>query len=285
MNKIVKCFFSGKWRVLYKGEDEKEFKVLAGERNYWYADPFLFHADGSEYLFTEAFDEKKQVGKIAVSVLKNGVFSVPQAIISNPYHMSYPDVFSYQGGIFMLPETGEHKTLELYKAMEFPYRWERIVLLDHVDYADTTVFINDGKVFLTAYNEKEISTTIYNLDMGSLRLKECYSKKHGEKKFRPAGNIFRSKGRLYRPVQNCEHTYGGSLIINEIVDFERLEEEFVREIKPTEIKNGTYSKLHTLNRDHGYVVIDVFASDWGVKYVRQNIRGKRHRLKMSKEFS
>jgi hypothetical protein len=286
LKKFMEYFDGGKWKVLYKAKDEEKYKILEGEKNYWYADPFLFNFNGIEYLFTEAFDEQKLIGSIAVSVLKNDIFSVPQVVISNPYHMSYPDVFRYKGNIFMLPETCENRTLEIYKATDFPYKWEKRVLLDNVNYVDTTVFINKEEVFLMAFNDMDISTTIYSLDMDSLVLKKSYNKRHSEKRYRPAGNIYKFNGKLYRPVQNCEKTYGESLIINEILDFEHLKEEFVKEIQSKEIKKENYCKIHTLNRDNGYEVIDVYEQDWGLKFFMDRIRSRLHKLKfrLSKEF-
>lgn len=281
-SKIKKYFQGGAWQVLYREKGTDTFRTLKGQKGFWYADPFLLRYDDNVYLFTEAYDIKKQVGKIAVSWLEDGVFTTPQIIIQNVYHMSYPDVFLYNDKVYMLPETGEGGIIELYEAVQFPFKWEKIVLKKGIVLADTTAFLYDGKVFLVGFNEKINMTKLYHLDMSEKKLDCICERKHSEKRFRPAGQLFYREGRLYRPTQNCERKYGGSLIINQVTEFMELKEKFIKEIFPETV--GTqYSGMHTYNTEDFYEVIDVFVNSVGVRCFIDKIKRKLHRIKLERQ--
>ena len=280
-SKLKEYFRGGAWQVLYREKGEETFVPLKEQTGFWYADPFLFQYNNKVYLFTEAFDEKKQVGKIAVSWLENGVFTIPQVIIQNAYHMSYPDVFLYKEKIYMLPETGEGKILELYEAIEFPFKWKRIVLKEGLVWADTTVFLHNEKVYLIGFDEKENITKLCHLDITQTRLNYICEKKHSKKKFRPAGQFFYREGVLYRPTQNCERTYGGGLIINQVTNFMEMKEKCIKEIYPEAI-GSQYSRMHTYNTDDTYEVIDVFVDSIGLRCFINKIKRKLHRIKLER---
>lgn len=118
MNNIV-----GNWHVKYRvnGGVWKDL-VSVGDKHYWYADPMLFEKNGKVYLFTEAFDKRIQKGKLAVSYLTDsGEFSKPEIIINLPYHLSYPCVWEEEGCVYMLPETSQDRTLEIWKSKMIIY--------------------------------------------------------------------------------------------------------------------------------------------------------------------
>ena len=73
---------------------------------------------------------------------------------------------------------------------------------------------------------------------------------------RPAGNIVRRGGRLWRPVQDCRAGYGTALGLAEITRLDR--EGFAQEVR-TVLRPGPGwpgRKLHTLNRAGPLEVID-----------------------------
>ena len=49
-----------------------------------------------------------------------GNWTNPKVVISNKYHMSYPFVFNYEGVCYMIPESAENGSLELYICHKFP---------------------------------------------------------------------------------------------------------------------------------------------------------------------
>ncbi|HRD78851.1 MAG TPA: formyl transferase, partial [Hyphomicrobiaceae bacterium] len=75
---------------------------------------------------------------------------------------------------------------------------------------------------------------------------------------RPAGELFREGGRLYRPVQDCSGGYGSALAINEI---ERLDTTGFRERQVLHTRFAPSERTlgpHTLNVVGDFELIDLF---------------------------
>ena len=106
-----------------------------------YADPFLFRRDGRTFLFLEEIRHPGRKGTIAYTELDAaGNWQEPQTILSADYHLSYPFVFEWEGDVYLLPESSAHRTLELYRAVEFPGKWkfDRVVM-DNIFAVDATI--------------------------------------------------------------------------------------------------------------------------------------------------
>lgn len=117
------------WRKYTPGESLPEtgsgtFARVPYDPAYWYADPILFEVGGRHWLFTEAFRMADHKGLLAVSEMKEDGPTEPQIILEEPFHLSFPHVFRWRGGIWMLPETGNDHSLRLYRCVEFPGKWE-----------------------------------------------------------------------------------------------------------------------------------------------------------------
>ncbi|MFX5785394.1 hypothetical protein ABTE36_23145, partial [Acinetobacter baumannii] len=78
---------------------------LADDGGRYYADPFLFIADGRTHLFVEEFDQMSGKGLISASVLGSGGFERPKPVLETQSHLSYPHVFAHAGAIWMIPES------------------------------------------------------------------------------------------------------------------------------------------------------------------------------------
>lgn len=128
------------------------FRAIKNNLRYWVADPFVFERDGETYIFAELFDYLRRRGVIGYSKLKaNGSFSSWKEIIVEPYHMSYPQIFEHDGEIYIVPETGSGHTLDMYRAVDFPDRWEKSAnMAKDVELADTTLFKRGGNIYALA---------------------------------------------------------------------------------------------------------------------------------------
>lgn len=94
---------------------------------WWYADPLLFHKWGRRWLFCEAFNMETGRGSIAVcDFSEQGLPNPPQVVLEERYHLSFPTVFDWNGETWMIPETGENHSLNLYRCTRFPGEWERV---------------------------------------------------------------------------------------------------------------------------------------------------------------
>ena len=96
--------------------DLLSFDRIPYSDTFWYADPILFSHQGESFLFMESFDMRTQLGSIALARFDEaGRLSEPEVIIREPYHMSFPMVFSWEDGLYMIPETCGNRSLNLYR--------------------------------------------------------------------------------------------------------------------------------------------------------------------------
>ena len=129
---IKRAFYKPNWKLAVResNEDDSIFDVLEAkneynayipEGNYWCADPFIIRECGSTYVFCECCQNINNKGTIAVGEYKDGAISEMRVIIEQDYHMSYPCIFKYGSIFYMIPETADNRTIELYRARLFPY--------------------------------------------------------------------------------------------------------------------------------------------------------------------
>jgi hypothetical protein len=240
------------------------WQVLPDDGHHFYADPFPVVARGTRHLFVEDFDHRRGRGVISVvEIGDRGPTGRPRPVLEHAVHLSYPFVVEDGGDHWMIPETSAAGTVELYRAREFPDRWELAhVLLRDVDASDATAFRWEGRWWLAA--------TVRNGGSCSDALHLWYAdhlagpwRPHDRNPVlvdiasaRPAGRPAWHGGRLLRPVQDGRRQYGGALAVAEIVtlDPSTFEQRVVARLEPGETWRG--SRLHTLNRAGDLEVVD-----------------------------
>lgn len=271
------------WKVIYKGNNNNQWRILKTPSGFWCADPMAFKYNGKIYLFTEIFDMKKQLGEIAVSEYIGDTFTIPKVIIKTSYHMSYPCVFEYNEELYMLPETCQNGTLELWKAQNndiFSWKKEK-ELLKGVKLVDSTVYIKE-KAYIISYSEKEPwMTYVFEFNLDKMCVTELERVSTSENICRPAGYLFMENAALFRPVQNNISSYGESIIINEISSIVPFREEKVTEIQPSQLDNdkNRYSNTHTISKNGRVEVFDVKEKEQvSLRYRNVLIRKVRNKL-------
>src|SRR6266705_2849542 len=97
---------------------------------------------GRYFIFFEELPYRTGKGHLmAMEVFDNAEPGEAQIILKQPYHLSYPFVFDWEGALYMIPETAENRTVELYRCEAFPQRWRlHEILLRDVDAVDTTLW-------------------------------------------------------------------------------------------------------------------------------------------------
>lgn len=256
------------WNVFYKQTGEFKWNRLCKSRRYWYADPILIEWKGRKYLFVEAYDMLLSIGRIAVTEWEGGAFSAPKIILKRPYHLSYPLVFEYKNNLYMLPETGQNGTLELYMAENgSPYGWKRVkVLLNQVMYADSTVVLYNDSYYVIAYEEKrtEWKTHIFKLDMEKMEIDPIETIVSLENTERPAGKFFDRENDMFRPTQFNVEQYGGGLIIEKVNSLTPFSTNKIKKVVVNNLGidtlNGSGGGPHTLAIDRDICVVDVLIS-------------------------
>ncbi len=254
--------FCGDGETLPDGKGDV-FAVLPESKRYWYADPFLFEHGGKVHLFVEMFDNVTEKGLIGVSVLAGDSFSVPEVILEESFHLSYPYVFEDGGEIYMMPETMGDGCIQLYKAISFPDKWEKCkVLVREKGMVDTVVL---GKWLVTSRITDPVKkeTQLQLFDRYTGKAHPMNETLQNNRISRGAGRIFEYGGKTVRPAQNClDGVYGAGLVfysINEISDDSYIESELLR-LDPSQIKlkSGAPAKgVHTYARCGNVEIVDI----------------------------
>ncbi|MFY0604916.1 MAG: hypothetical protein JXQ93_13335 [Flavobacteriaceae bacterium] len=267
-------FTKDQWFLLYKkGKIAPEtsfrtMKKIVPPKNIFWADPFIISKNNIDYIFVEEYDFSIKKGYISViELFKNKIQKVTK-VIDNDYHFSYPFIFEYSNEIFMIPETSENKTVELYKCNNFPYDWSfQKNIFENISAVDTTLFYYDNTWWLfTSIDETnkvtrndELFVFYANSPLDCSWIPHPMNPVVSDAKLaRPAGKIFIKNNKIYRPSQDCTGVYGSSININQIKTLDRKTylEEHITNLKPEwdkEIKG-----IHTLNFNDHSTVIDGF---------------------------
>ena len=271
------CYYSGHWRVGYRfidGNGVLENKNLTGTPwkiidhpyDHFYADPFLFNHEGRDYLFFELFDH--HVGKGTLAVIRfdeNGNPGPAEPVLEEPWHLSYPFIFSWQGDIWMIPESSNNNDVAVYRATNFPLKWERHeTLLSGLEAADATIIEYQGAWWMFAVEREGLggysdTLCLYKADnpLGPWVPHPQNPVLIDHKTARSAGKMVIKNDKLWRPVQDCERGYGSAIGLAEVTQLD--DEGFAQHIN-TVIHSGGPEwpgrKIHTRNRVGRLEVID-----------------------------
>ena len=254
----------------YCEDDFSTFKAINPPRKLFWADPFIIADENNYYVFVEEFIYKTNKAHLSVLQLDcDGHLFKSKKILERPYHLSYPFVFKIDSTYYMIPETNQNKTIELYKCCDFPYIWKfEKYIMENISGTDTTLFHYENKwwLFTTIDQTGGVSSCstelflFYSDDpiMGKWVSHPLNPVVSDESRARCAGKIFIDDGKIYRPSQDCSIRYGRGLNINHIT---KLNEQEYNEVLLKEIKPDWDPKLkgvHTINSDKDMIIIDTY---------------------------
>ena len=254
------------------------FLVFPTSADKWYADPIILSWEGKDYLFCEIYDRKKDIGYIGVTHLDSVTPNFPEKVLDIGTHLSYPCVFSVGQEVYMIPETTTKKSIELYKAIEFPYKWEYVTqITSGKEYADSTYYSDDTKRLLLTfeqYQEDGSITKVHVYDASKIIEGELFDYPSMDFEFsnqsRGGGKLFEYAGKILRPAQVCTKEYGYALNFME-VSFENDSycEKLLNTVYPEKIKSNLNKKIigiHTYALTQDYEIIDVKFDDPRLRY-------------------
>lgn len=267
-----KLFNFYQWFIAYRDKkplcvpfDRHDFTIINPPYGRFYADPFLIKCQGKNYIFFEDYSFVKQKGVISfIEIAKHSKPADPQIVLERDYHLSYPFLFEWNNEIFMIPETGENNTIELYSAKKFPYNWElKKVLMKDIKAYDTTILFSERKAWMFT-NIVERGRPDFT-DLWLFYADSIFDdwKAHPRNPIvsdnanaRPAGNLFYLNGEIIRPAQNSSTRYGQALVLNKLIC---LTEQDYKEIKIEQVNPIWYPRnlsCHTYNFNEDFEVID-----------------------------
>lgn len=181
------------------------------------ADPFLVRTEAGWYMFFEVMERNTQQGSIGLASSQDGLhWSYERIVLDEPFHLSYPQVFEWEGQYYMLPETNQAHSVRLYRAVDFPHSWQLASLLFPGAYVDPTIIRHNELwwIFVKPRGHPESHVNLYFADTlaGPWQLHpQSPIERHTDDIGRKGGRITKAGGNIYKFVQDRYPIYGSRL--------------------------------------------------------------------------
>ena len=256
--------------------DLLSFDRIPFDEHYWYADPILVSHEGTDYLFMESFDMRTQLGSIACARFDEaGVLSRPKVIIQEKYHMSFPMVFSWNGQLYMIPETCGNRSLNLYRCRGNMEQWEL-----EVSFPVEEKLVDTAVVTCSGDRVEIITAALHPQDPLRCRWQKYEIRKEREGYrlvaeeafnardaygygYRMAGSLIRENGRVILPAQvSTEVDYGAWMNLydfsgGDLTRMPVLKKVDVRNILLPDVAQKEHIGVHSYALSDRYEVIDM----------------------------
>jgi hypothetical protein len=179
------------------------------------ADPFLLRRGGVLHLFYEVWHNGRGRGEIAHSTSTDdgANWQYGGVVLREPFHLSYPHVFEWEGEVWMVPESRQDLSVRLYRASRFPHDWVHQATLLRGRFADSTLLRHEGNWWLFAQRGLDELRLFFSHDLaGGWREHPAGPFWPGNRRrTRPGGRILRIGDALIRFAQDGLPTYGNAL--------------------------------------------------------------------------
>ena len=203
--------------------------------NRFIADPQLIEHEGRTWMFVERLVLATNRAHICCAELfDDGTMGPLEVALETPYHLSLPVVFHHDGAVFMIPEAAESGRIELFRAVDFPYRWKHEHTLLDMPGLDTVMHIGEdgGTYFFTSLRHKpHAHPNLFLFRTNGLfepwQMHPASPLSLDARYARNAGPILEIEGKFHRPSQDLTGFYGRQM------HFHRIERLNAREYKET----------------------------------------------------
>jgi hypothetical protein len=161
---LSKIGYKLNWAIAYsfnanlENLEFRKFNKIKNPPNRFYADPFVHSKNGLNICFVEDYNYSQ--GKAKISAIKLATYDYEDlgTVIEEPFHMSYPFIFTDGDNLYMCPETHQLSEIRLYKCIDFPLKWEFYkTLIKDISASDTNIFYLNNKWWMLS-----------NIDTGNL---------------------------------------------------------------------------------------------------------------------
>lgn len=287
MEKIIDRYFGAdKWNIGFVKQSAEDLvtRKKFNEKIVWLnedkadysADPFVVHIDSRAFIYYEELNFWRVKGRI--SRIKDFNFETKQKITGfdpKGIHFSYPYIFKEKSNFYCIPETADAGEVSLYELSQDDYTElkKKRVLLKGPRYVDTSIIHYNGKYWLfTNIDGKLNDIYIYHSDSleGEFKPHQQNPIRVETRNCRGAGNLFTVGGQLYRPTQNLDVRYGGSIVINKVSEL--TEQTFKSEVDFELLPEAPYLEgMHNISFAENLIVVDG-------KRRRQDVITPLHRL-------
>ena len=206
-------------------EDSTPWQVVLPPDDRSWADPFVVEHDAETFVFLEQLRFANGKGELAVGrVEPDGRLTGVEPVLSADHHLSYPYILRDAGRVFMVPESGEARRLDLWTATDFPLRWERAAtLLEGVSAVDASI-VRHGDLYWMWVNTAVPGARVHDEAWlyFSDRLEAGWTAHprnpvvSDARRARSGGRPFLHGDMLVRPAQDCTGRYGSRLVFNAV---------------------------------------------------------------------
>lgn len=233
-------------------------KALLAPRDDYWADPCVVEHAGRRLIFAEEYPARtRRAVIVCLELLADGRAERLGIALDQTCHLSYPQAFQWQGQWYLIVESGGARCVRLYRASDFPLRWQPVTdLVSDRNCVDPTLHYRDGHWYLFVNISESGGSTSEELFLfvseqltGPFRPHPGNPIASDVRHARPAGRLFEHQGRLVRPSQDCADSYGSAIAFNEVLELtpERYRERTLARL------DGSWSA--TLEGCHTYSAI------------------------------
>ncbi|MFD1245138.1 glucosamine inositolphosphorylceramide transferase family protein [Paralysiella testudinis] len=297
--KLKKYFFHEEWNIGIMPLPETASinavpDLLASASVYWLsrrfhfqADPFAVQQGELLYVFYEALNHHWVRGRIRCRVLNAKMQELEDFEIEGVNdlrcHLSFPFVFKYKNQWYMIPEAHELGKIVLFKATDFPKKWQyTATLIEGIKLVDSFLWQRPEGLYLISAEHKTNRQTVYFSRELTHGWQPYTGKVDSENQHtRPGGGVWHQNSMAYVPFQECgAQEYGQSLYLKQIkVDDKGMTSSTEAHLLP--FSSDYPSGIHTLNISKNYLIVD--AKRWVFQPLNFFIRKFRQlRTKLSK---
>lgn len=186
------------------------------------ADPFVLRVEGAYLMFFEILGRSDNKGRIGLARSTDGVtWTYDRVVLEEPFHLSYPYAFAWDGKYYLLPESHEAGVVRLYVADRFPTSWSRREVLLDGAFADASVVYARSAWWLFAHDLETRALRLFFAD----RLEGPYVEhsrspivEDDPSRDRPAGRILAWDGALLRSTQDGDRAYGSAVELHHVTE-------------------------------------------------------------------
>jgi len=181
------------------------------------ADPFMLELNGTYHLFFELLNTRRNTGEIGHAESRDlKSWRYTGVVLKEKFHLSYPYVFSHAGEVYMIPECAKSGAVRLYRAVDFPRKWEFVTSIlrggkKQVPLLDPSVVFHEGHWYLFSYMRKVNNLHIHVAGdlAGPWREHPKSPVVQGSDHYaRPGGRVVADGPVLYRYAQDGVPRYG-----------------------------------------------------------------------------
>ncbi len=283
---LFEAFIPTQWIIVYKKTNEKKWHKIIPDSKVFQADPFVVFNDDKYFVFYEELKFEDYHGYLRAAELdiENNRLINDKIILNLDYHLSFPNVFLENGTYYMIPESEENNSVDLYECTSFPYKWKKKqTLIDNIGTVDTTPLkTKDGWYLFTSEGAKGAG---YNDELSIYKSADLFNspfqKLYDEPvisdvtKARMGGHFIQRDDEIIRVSQNCGKRYGHQIKLNKVTQIENgYAEEPLDTIAPTQGAIG----LHTYNQDHDLIIADMEIARFDMYSLKRFVGGNLRRI-------